>query len=168
MTVINEETGIQGTSLNLSYDDKERERLLIDHYEQMLAQVTKRAQLADIKAVECQRGYDSVQAELANLSAELTTSKSECAKTAQALAKSQGDLETTRQNYESQMVALTEHIGGLNDTVAKLDEEITRLKGVRIQCGTCHGWNSLGYLVTNGMNGKICANGNHPTLSFMK
>lgn len=168
MVVINEETGIQSTSLNLSYDDKEREKLLIEHYEQMLAQVTKRAQLADTKAVEYQRGYDSVQAELANLSSELSTSKAECTKTAQALAKSQDDLESTRQNYESQMVALTEHIGGLNDMVAKLDEEITRLKGVRIQCGTCRGWNSLGYLITGGMNGKICSNGNHPTLSFMK
>lgn len=168
MVVTDEETGTQSASLGFSYDDKEREKLLMEHYEQALAQVTKRAQLADRKAAESQLGYSSVQAELANMSAELTASKGECAKTEQALAKAKSDLESTRQNYEGQMIALTEHIGGLNDTVAKLDEEVTRLKGVKIQCGTCHKWNTLGYLLTSGMNGKICGNGNHPTLSFMK
>ena len=73
----------------------------------------------------------------------------------------QEDLESTRKNYENQMKLLTEHLVQLNEKLSKQQEQMDRLKGHKVQCGRCGVWNTVGWLVTEGANGRKCSRGNH-------
>lgn len=62
------------------------------------------------------------------------------------------------------MKLMTEHFMALTDKVSKQDTVIQRLQGSKVHCARCGTWNTVAWLTgPDGLNGRRCSRGNHPS-----
>jgi len=64
---------------------------------------------------------------------------------------------------ESQIKLLSDHLVELTDKIRKYEDELTVIKSHRVRCGKCKTWNTVGWLIDKGQNGRFCSRGNHPS-----
>ena len=159
-----DENAIESNSLQVTKIDRERETAIKQHYQAKRTQLLAQMKIADEKAVKYYEEYKKILAELEHVSQENQTHKQllEEAKTQQNSATS--DLESTRRNYEDQMKLMTEHFMTLNDKVGKQEDTISRLNNHKVHCARCGTWNTVAWLNgPEGLNGRRCSKGNHPS-----
>jgi len=142
-------------------EERKREQQIQEHYEATIAHIVAKAHKADDRAQELQRECDALRAEMAALSSKERALAAE-------LANTRDDLDSTRRAYDTQIQAMSEHAAGLSESLAMLDNELTSARGCRVRCATCKTWNTVGFLLTDGLGGKLCSGGSHPTLTFMR
>lgn len=163
MTVIDENAN-ESSSLQVTKGDRERENSIKQHFQAKRAQLLAQMKITDEKAMKYYEEYKRVKNEL-KLITEQNQSRKEALEAAQTqqLAAME-DLESTRRNYEAQMQVMTEHFMSLNDKVGKQEDSLSRLKSHKVHCARCGTWNTVAWLISpDGLNGRRCSRGNHPS-----
>eukprot|EP01125_Pyxidicula_operculata_P022789 TRINITY_DN9579_c0_g1_i1.p1 TRINITY_DN9579_c0_g1~~TRINITY_DN9579_c0_g1_i1.p1 ORF type:complete len:850 (-),score=239.02 TRINITY_DN9579_c0_g1_i1:23-2572(-) len=153
LTVIDED-GKESNSLNFSKEDKEREQKLKQFYEDKCSQLQSQLKLVDDKVIEMMNRKEFLEQQV-------ESSKQEKSKLQTKLSLLTETLESTSNNYESQLKVLTEHVVDLNEKITRDELELETIKAQKVKCGKCKAWNTIGWLVTEGNFGSVCSGGNH-------
>jgi DNA repair exonuclease SbcCD ATPase subunit len=126
--IVMDETGSQFNSLELSEEDKEREKALKKFYEARVDQLMSQVKEADRKAVDLHAEYAKAVDSLASLVTQRDELQGKLTVVQNKLTSAKDELESTRRNYEQQMKVFSEHIVTLNDKILAQEEEITKLR----------------------------------------
>jgi len=119
-------------SLEVTKEERERERLLLEHYETQIRQLNSQLQLADAKCVEFHSECEKLATALAQERQTRTALEPQAEQLRRELATTRDELETTRENYSQQMRVLTDHVCDLQTSL----DNYRRSKAV---CSKCRG-----------------------------
>ena len=155
------------SALQMTTEETEREQRTKQYYESLVLYHSSKAQQADARAQGVIKELDTSREKEALLTKEAASSQTLVGKLSEELSIVRDDLASTRQNYEGQLAAMSEHVVNLNESVASLDSKLAGVKACKVLCRKCTGWNTIGWLLSDGQNGKLCSHGNHATQSFL-
>lgn len=148
---------------SISAQNQDRESRLKKHYDAKVADLVLKLEQADNRALEleseCEKAVESVE-EMEKRNRQLNRSAKEAKESEK---KSTDELSSTRENYETQLTAMSEHVIEIQEQQSEFDVKLTTLKSHKVMCGRCRNWNSVGWLVDHGLNGMKCQNGDHPS-----
>eukprot|EP01116_Phalansterium_solitarium_P008464 TRINITY_DN2236_c0_g1_i2.p1 TRINITY_DN2236_c0_g1~~TRINITY_DN2236_c0_g1_i2.p1 ORF type:complete len:726 (+),score=339.47 TRINITY_DN2236_c0_g1_i2:222-2399(+) len=153
--------GLPLPSNQLSVGDRQREAALRQHYEAKLNQLLSQVRLADGVAVRLHAALSALHQDYRQCQAQRDAMSKHAEQTDQRELLAKEDLEVTRRNYDDQMKLLSEHISALNDSVANYEDQLDALRNSRVQCAKCKTWNTIQWLLNEGLNGRRCSGGNH-------
>eukprot|EP01127_Copromyxa_protea_P016697 TRINITY_DN5002_c0_g1_i1.p1 TRINITY_DN5002_c0_g1~~TRINITY_DN5002_c0_g1_i1.p1 ORF type:complete len:844 (-),score=242.92 TRINITY_DN5002_c0_g1_i1:70-2334(-) len=162
LMVLNE-NGQQSDKLELSPEDKEREKQLKQYYQDHTNQLTALLKSADARAIETFARQEELERKIQAIKNEReeVIKKLEAAKNATGTVVE--ELETTKKNYEQQLSVLTEHVVQMTQKLSQTQDELESVKAFKVRCGKCQTWNTIEWLMANGKNGRYCSRGAHPS-----
>uniref|UniRef100_A0A8C4QDA3 Protein phosphatase 1 regulatory subunit 21 n=1 Tax=Eptatretus burgeri TaxID=7764 RepID=A0A8C4QDA3_EPTBU len=109
-------------------EKESREQLIKKYYAKRIAELTLQLQLADSKAVHFHAECRALSKRLALTDKNQQALHKELALSKDCLSQLQDEFTTTRRSYEDQLSTMSDHLCGVNDTLAKQREEIDALK----------------------------------------
>jgi protein phosphatase 1 regulatory subunit 21 len=144
-------------------EDRAREAEIRRHYEDKFAHMKSQLELADKNGLDLITKSSRLEKTLQEAVQERDLLQQQISATNDRILRSKEELETTRENYETQLKLLTEHLVSLNEKIGTYEEELSQIKSFKVKCGKCSGWNTIGWLITEGKMGQRCSKGNHPS-----
>jgi protein phosphatase 1 regulatory subunit 21 len=144
-------------------EDKAREADMRRYYEDKFTHLKSQLELADKSGLELISKSAKLEQTLEDAVSERDLLQQQISATNDRILRSKEELETTRENYEAQLKLLTEHLVSLNEKIGTYEEELSQIKSFKVKCGKCSGWNTVGWLMTEGKMGQRCSKGNHPS-----
>uniref|UniRef100_UPI00358FB181 protein phosphatase 1 regulatory subunit 21 isoform X2 n=1 Tax=Myxine glutinosa TaxID=7769 RepID=UPI00358FB181 len=109
-------------------EKESREELIKKYYAKRIAELTLQLQLADSKAIHFHAECRALSKRLALTDKNKQSLHKELALSKDCLSQLQDEFTTTRRSYEDQLSTMSDHLCGVNDTLAKQREEIDALK----------------------------------------
>eukprot|EP01122_Echinamoeba_exundans_P016035 TRINITY_DN800_c0_g2_i1.p1 TRINITY_DN800_c0_g2~~TRINITY_DN800_c0_g2_i1.p1 ORF type:complete len:818 (+),score=187.01 TRINITY_DN800_c0_g2_i1:470-2923(+) len=158
--VVMDEAGKQTSSLGFSLEDKEREQQVKRFYEEKYVNMRAIVEATDRKALDLMERTKSLETRLADAVRERDSLQSKMSEISTTLGRSKEELDTTRENYESQLKLMTEHLVSLNEKIGGYEEQLSTLHNCKVRCGKCSTWNTIHWLITEGKMGQRCSKGN--------
>jgi protein phosphatase 1 regulatory subunit 21 len=161
--VVMDEAGKQTSSLGFSLEDKEREQQVKRFYEEKYVNMRAIVEATDRKSLDLLERTRGLESRLADAVRERDSLQAKMTEITTTLGRSKEELDTTRENYESQLKLMTEHLVSLNEKIGGYEEQLSTLHNCKVRCGKCSTWNTVHWLITEGKMGQRCSKGNHPS-----
>lgn len=138
-------------------DDTSQALLLRDKTRALWEQRVARS---EAEAAKWQHAYSDLVAAAQRDRAERAALRDNVARTEAQLKSWNEDKDALHRGYQEQLLVLNDHLIKQTELISAKDNEITVLQNNRVRCVTCHGWNTVGWLMANGQ-GKRCQFGQH-------
>eukprot|EP00698_Gefionella_okellyi_P022905 TRINITY_DN7684_c0_g3_i1.p2 TRINITY_DN7684_c0_g3~~TRINITY_DN7684_c0_g3_i1.p2 ORF type:complete len:707 (+),score=149.55 TRINITY_DN7684_c0_g3_i1:470-2590(+) len=161
--VVVELDGSTSHSARMTMPEQDREQQLCAHFNERVTTLMQQSRMADSKAVEFQVEWQRAVKRLEQTTRDRADALRKYKEALDELERTKDELQTIRDNYESQIGVLSDHTVTMTTALQQRSEEVESIKSSKVHCERCKQWNTVRWLITEGGNGKRCAGGNHPS-----
>eukprot|EP00743_Colponemidia_sp_Colp-15_P008743 GILK01009529.1.p1 GENE.GILK01009529.1~~GILK01009529.1.p1 ORF type:complete len:890 (-),score=210.60 GILK01009529.1:74-2455(-) len=146
-----------------SEDQRKADKELVSYLDNKLQQMNSQLQAADSRAIDLQAQLDRSKQTVIDKQKEQEALRATVDQARDTIANLQTEMDIWRQRFKENTDMLSEHAAQVAHELGIRDATLAAVQNHKVLCGVCKRWNTVGWLLQDGDNGKRCKGGEHPS-----